>query len=153
MFRFTHRGKDELREFLSELDVDTYNRVCVSSYAVDGYVRDLFAATRGRVNAELARTLASESNGALHWMLDQSVRWEPTGVSREVDGQLYFDDPGYVPALRLMLVNMALMAFTFVPLHAMRMRQEAATYSAFTSGSAINASASAYHRGTPCRRA
>lgn len=38
----------------------------------------------------------------------------------------------YVTALRLMFVNIGLMAFTFVPLHAMRMRQQAATYSAFT---------------------
>jgi O-antigen/teichoic acid export membrane protein len=41
-------------------------------------------------------------------------------------------DPGYVTALRLMFVNIGLMTFTFVPLHVMRMRKEAATYSAFT---------------------
>jgi O-antigen/teichoic acid export membrane protein len=37
----------------------------------------------------------------------------------------------YIPALRLMLINISLMAFTFVPMHAMRMRKEATTYSAF----------------------
>ena len=40
-------------------------------------------------------------------------------------------DPGYVTALRLMFLNIGLMAFTFVPLHTMRMRHQAATYSAF----------------------
>jgi O-antigen/teichoic acid export membrane protein len=40
--------------------------------------------------------------------------------------------PGYVTALRLMLLNIGLIAVTFVPLHAMRMRNQAATYSAFT---------------------
>lgn len=37
----------------------------------------------------------------------------------------------YRLALRVMFVNIALMAFTFVPLHAMRMERQAATYSAF----------------------
>ena len=41
-------------------------------------------------------------------------------------------EPGYVTALRLMLCNIGLLAVTFVPLHAMRMRNQAATYSAFT---------------------
>ena len=41
-------------------------------------------------------------------------------------------DGRYLPALRLMFVNMGLIAFTFIPLHAMRMQKLAATYSAFT---------------------
>ncbi len=40
--------------------------------------------------------------------------------------------PAYVPALRLMLVNIALVAFTFVPFHVMRLRHEAASFSMFT---------------------
>ncbi len=40
--------------------------------------------------------------------------------------------PGYLFALRLMLVNMFLMAFTFVPFHVMRLRDEAAVFSLFT---------------------
>jgi len=46
-------------------------------------------------------------------------------------GRWLFDDPQYVRALQLMLVNTALIALTFVPFHAMRMRQQAVTYSAF----------------------
>jgi O-antigen/teichoic acid export membrane protein len=46
-------------------------------------------------------------------------------------GRLLFDDSQYVQALRLMLLNAFLMTLTFVPLHAMRMRDQAATYSAF----------------------
>jgi O-antigen/teichoic acid export membrane protein len=37
----------------------------------------------------------------------------------------------YVRALQLMLANTALIALTFIPFHAMRMRSQAATYSAF----------------------
>ena len=40
--------------------------------------------------------------------------------------------PGYLPALRFMFLHIGLVAFTFVPMHAMRMRNQAAVYSAFT---------------------
>ncbi len=96
MFRVAHRGPDELREFLPEVDPAEFGRMRVSAYSVDDYVRDLVAVTRGRVNLDLARTLASESNGTLRWMVSQGVRWEATGVSREENGLVYFDDPGYV---------------------------------------------------------
>lgn len=46
-------------------------------------------------------------------------------------GPWLFDDPQYVSALRLMLANTALMALTFIPFHVMRLRNQAATYSAF----------------------
>jgi len=41
-------------------------------------------------------------------------------------------DAGYLVALRLMLVNAFLMAFTFIPFHVMRMQREAAAYSGLT---------------------
>jgi O-antigen/teichoic acid export membrane protein len=41
-----------------------------------------------------------------------------------------FDAPGYLTALRLMLVNTFFIAFTFVPFHAMRMQNAAVSYSA-----------------------
>jgi O-antigen/teichoic acid export membrane protein len=41
-------------------------------------------------------------------------------------------DAAYLTGLRLMLLNMFLIAFTFVPFHVMRLRDEAATFSAFT---------------------
>jgi O-antigen/teichoic acid export membrane protein len=41
-------------------------------------------------------------------------------------------DASYLLALRLMLVNIAIVAFTFVPFHVMRLRNEAAVFSLFT---------------------
>lgn len=41
-------------------------------------------------------------------------------------------DPSQIVALRLMFVNISLMAFTFLPMHAMRLRRQAVTFSAFT---------------------
>jgi O-antigen/teichoic acid export membrane protein len=46
-------------------------------------------------------------------------------------GPRLFADPGYVTALRVMLVNTFLISFTFLPFHSMRMRNEAASYSLF----------------------
>jgi O-antigen/teichoic acid export membrane protein len=43
-----------------------------------------------------------------------------------------FTDLRYLPAFRLMLVNTFLVAFTFVPFHVMRLKQEAKPYSALT---------------------
>ena len=47
-------------------------------------------------------------------------------------GRRLFDSPIYLPALRLMLINIFLISVTFVPFHTMRMRNQAATYSAFS---------------------
>ncbi len=41
-------------------------------------------------------------------------------------------EPGYLLALQLMLINMFLMSFTFVPFHVMRLQHPAATFSAFS---------------------
>jgi O-antigen/teichoic acid export membrane protein len=46
-------------------------------------------------------------------------------------GGRVFDAPQYVEALRLMLLNTLLISLTFIPFHAMRMKNQAATYSAF----------------------
>jgi tricarballylate dehydrogenase len=95
MFRFTHRGAEEVLEFVPDLPGGV-DRLVLPPYGVEDYVRDLLAVTRNRVNVELGRRLAEESNGALHWMLEQGVKWDVTGASRDVDGRLYFNDPGYV---------------------------------------------------------
>lgn len=44
----------------------------------------------------------------------------------------------YLTPLRLVLVNMYLLTFTFVPFHAMRMQKQAVTFSAFTFGRSVS---------------
>ena len=44
----------------------------------------------------------------------------------------------YLTPLRLVLVNMYLLTFTFVPFHAMRMQKQAVTFSAFTCGRSVS---------------
>jgi O-antigen/teichoic acid export membrane protein len=46
--------------------------------------------------------------------------------------------PEYLPALQLLLVNMFLLTFTFVPFHLMRVRKAAVTFSAFTFGRSVS---------------
>ena len=53
------------------------------------------------------------------------------GISSRLAAWLVLDDT-YLVALRLMLVNMFLVTFTFFPFHAMRLRDAAVTYSALT---------------------
>jgi O-antigen/teichoic acid export membrane protein len=53
-------------------------------------------------------------------------------VAAGVLGLPWFDSDEYTRALQLMFVNTGLIACTFIPFHGMRMRREAATYSAFT---------------------
>lgn len=52
-------------------------------------------------------------------------------------GRRLFDDPQYITALRLMLINSFLIALTFIPMHVMRLKNQAATYSAFTFGRSL----------------
>jgi O-antigen/teichoic acid export membrane protein len=44
----------------------------------------------------------------------------------------------YLPSLQLILINMYLLTFTFVPFHVMRMRQHAGTFAAFTFGRSVS---------------
>ena len=53
--------------------------------------------------------------------------WSASGWA----GRVLFDEPEYLSALRVMLLNTFLMALTFVPLHVMRMRNQAVIYSTF----------------------
>lgn len=96
MFRVAHAGAAELRAFLPDIDERTFRRMRLPPYTPTMYVGDLVHATMGRVNLRLAHTLADESNPSLHWLLEQGVRWEATGTSAEVDGEIHFADPGYI---------------------------------------------------------
>jgi O-antigen/teichoic acid export membrane protein len=52
-------------------------------------------------------------------------------IAAEPVGRRLFDHPEYITALRLMLLNMFLMAMTFIPFHVMRLKNQAVIYSGF----------------------
>ena len=57
-------------------------------------MKDLDRVTRGRINKELAATLADNSNRALHWMLDLGIKFELDAQSYAVIDGRYFFEPG-----------------------------------------------------------
>jgi tricarballylate dehydrogenase len=93
-FRFTYRDPEEIRLFVPELDEDVFRRMHLPPYTVDDFVRDLNRVTQGRINQELARVLAEESNDAVHWMRKLGMPWS-LGHHVVVEGRLRFQ-PGLI---------------------------------------------------------
>jgi tricarballylate dehydrogenase len=92
-FRWVQGGPEEIRGFLPDLESATFDRMEFRSYSAEDFHDDLRRATRGAMDQELTDILVSESNAALHWLLDLGLRWAPEN-NVEVDGRLYFE-PGY----------------------------------------------------------
>ena len=113
------------------LSAETFAKV-VSRWGLDGaFMRFYFDREDGRPRRLMTSTLVlfmAGTNGVLLAAALCGSRWLAAQLSL---------GSGYVTALRLMFVNIALISFTFVPLLAMRMRKEAATYSAFTFGRSL----------------
>jgi tricarballylate dehydrogenase len=93
-FRFVHSGAREMREFLPQLDDATFRALNPQPYSVDDFMADLARVTQGRINKELAFTLAGHSNKALHWMLDTGIKFELDAQSYAVIEGRYFFEPG-----------------------------------------------------------
>lgn len=93
-FRFAFSGRDEIREFLTEVDDATFETMHILPYSREDFMADLNRVTRGRINQVLAGHLVDMSNAAVHWMTETGIRWAPEkGVI--VDGKRYFE-PGRV---------------------------------------------------------
>lgn len=93
-FRFVHAGAQEMREFLPNLDDATFRALNPLPYTRQDFMNDLDRVTRGRINKELAATLADNSNRALHWMLDVGIKFELDAQSYAVIDGRYFFEPG-----------------------------------------------------------
>ena len=93
-FRFVHSGAREMREFLPSLDEATFRALNPLPYTPEDFMKDLDRVTRGRINKELAATLADNSNQALHWMLDLGIKFDLDAQSYAVIDGRYFFEPG-----------------------------------------------------------
>ena len=91
-FRFVHAGAEEIREFVPQLDADTYNRMHIPPYTEDNFLADLNRVTQGRIDPVLAKAFVGHSNAAVHWMKKIGVQWEMEKTIK-VDDKLYFE-PG-----------------------------------------------------------
>lgn len=73
IFRFTHQGTTDLRRFVNGLD-----DAVVTPYDAAAYTQDLFSASSGRTDHELAHTLVTESRPVVDWLTTHGISWQST---------------------------------------------------------------------------
>src|ERR1051325_1286774 len=89
-FRWVFSGADEIRQFVPDLDDETFDRLHVPAYTEEIFTADLHRVTRGRINKQLAAVLVTQSNSAIHWMRELGIRWEMESHVM-IDGRYYFE--------------------------------------------------------------
>jgi len=106
--------------------IEAFSKV-INKWGLDGaFMRYYHEREDGRPRQEMASTIVwfmVAANGAFLAI---------TLLASAPLARLMSLDASYLSALRLMLVNITVMAFTFVPFHVMRLRHEATAFSAFT---------------------
>src|SRR5262249_30871156 len=90
-FRFVHTGAEEIRCFVPEVADALFATMSIPPYSADDFMSDLDRMTQGRMNRELAHTLVTESNAAVHWMREIGIAWEPLKEHAKIDGKRYFE--------------------------------------------------------------
>src|SRR5262245_43178754 len=90
-FRFWHRGAEEIREFVPDVEGDHFRSLKIAPYSKEAFSSDLERMTLGRMDPALARTLVEQSNAAVHWMKDIGIRWELLKEHAKVGGKRYFE--------------------------------------------------------------
>ena len=90
-FRFVHRGAQEIREFVPDVDDGLFATMTIPPYGAGDFIADLERMTQGRMNRELAQVLVDQSNTALHWMRQVGIKWEPLKEHAKVGDKRYFE--------------------------------------------------------------
>jgi tricarballylate dehydrogenase len=90
-FRFVHAGASEIRQFIPDVDETVFATMTIPPYTAEDFTDDLDRMTQGRMNRELAHTLVTESNAAVHWMREVGITWEPLKEHAKVGGKRYFE--------------------------------------------------------------
>jgi len=90
-FRFWHRGLEEIRELVPDVDGDYFKSLQISPYTREQFSSDLERLTLGRMDPALARVLVEHSNAAVHWMKDIGIRWELLKEHAKVGNKRYFE--------------------------------------------------------------
>lgn len=90
-FRFWHRGAEEVRGFVPDVDDEYFKSLQIPPYAAHEFRSDLDRMTLGRMDPALARTLVEQSNAAVHWMKDIGIRWEVLKEHAKVGDKRYFE--------------------------------------------------------------
>jgi len=90
-FRFWHRGAEEIRGFVPDVDDDYFGSLQIPPYTKESFAADLKRMTLGRMDLLLAHTLVEQSNAAVHWMKDVGIRWELIKEHAKVGNKRYFE--------------------------------------------------------------
>ncbi|MDE2476019.1 MAG: FAD-dependent tricarballylate dehydrogenase TcuA [Alphaproteobacteria bacterium] len=90
-FRFWHRGADEIRAFLPDMDDSLFASLEIPPYTEEEFAADLERMTLSRMDPLLARTLVGQSNAAVHWMKDAGIRWEVLKEHARLGNKRYFE--------------------------------------------------------------
>ena len=90
-FRFWHKGADEIREFVPDVDPDYFKSLQINPYSKEDFAADLKRMTLGRMDPALAQTLVDDSNAAIHWMQKIGIRWELLKEHAKVGNKRYFE--------------------------------------------------------------
>lgn len=90
-FRFWHRGAEEIRTFLPDIDHGLFASLEIPPYTEEEFAADLERMTLSRMDPLLARTLVGQSNAAVHWMKDAGIRWEVLKEHAKLGNKRYFE--------------------------------------------------------------
>lgn len=91
-FRFVHSGAEEIRQFVPNVDAQTFATMHIPPYTSDDFLSDLRRVTQGRIDAGLAEAFVGNSNSAVHWLRSIGLHWELEKTIR-VGDRRYFQ-PG-----------------------------------------------------------
>jgi tricarballylate dehydrogenase len=90
-FRFVHKGAEEIRAFVPQIDDATFADMIIPPYSAEDFLADLNRMTRDSMNPTLAGVLVSQSNAAVHWLREVGIAWEPLKEHANVGGKRYFE--------------------------------------------------------------
>ncbi|MEE9194235.1 MAG: FAD-dependent tricarballylate dehydrogenase TcuA [Alphaproteobacteria bacterium] len=93
-FRFCHQGRDEVRDFIPDVDGQEFEAMEIKPYTQEEFLGDLNRVTEGLIDGDLAATLSGESNAAAHWALETGIKWIPEKYAT-INGRHHFE-PGRV---------------------------------------------------------
>ena len=97
-YRFAHRGKEEILEFVPNLSPAEKEAIVVDPYTKDDFYVDLIRVTRGLADSELCKILVNESNAAVRWLTKLGLEWELwTEYCIRRGGKLYWQGKGAPP--------------------------------------------------------
>ena len=91
-FHYAYNGTDDMKKIVPDLDPEMAARFDIPTYSPDRFMEDLNRVTQGRIDQQLARFIVDQSNSALRWMFECSIKFEPE-KRREDNGKFYLE-PG-----------------------------------------------------------